>query len=100
MTPEQRALLGRQVALSTPDGQAFRFQVAAVLPYAGKDYAVLAYESEADQLLVTHLETGSDSMPVFHVATEDDVIDAVLKKFVDHRVAQALNDLLENEGNE
>ncbi|MBQ9264901.1 MAG: hypothetical protein IJ189_11935 [Clostridia bacterium] len=90
MAMDYQALLGRQVELSAPDGKIFRFQVAALLPYAGATYAVLAHEEDDGQLLVTHIEAGAENAPVFIVAVEEDIISAVLEKWTAQRVAQAL----------
>lgn len=92
MTAEaRRALIGRAVLLSAPDGQEFRFRVAALIPYAGEEYALLEHAG-GEGHLVTHIETDAEQAPVFVVATEEDIITAVTEKYLRQAVARSLAD--------
>ena len=48
-------LIGRQVALTTPEGDVYRFVVRSLQPYAGETYAVLEEEKLDGQMLITHI---------------------------------------------
>lgn len=91
MNPD--ALIGAQVELSAPDGRIFRFTVASLIPYAGETYAVLSSADDGEDLLVTHIESDGDGVPSFVVATEEDIITAVLEKQVAQTIARALADV-------
>jgi hypothetical protein len=86
---DRQALIGRAVALSAPDGQEFRFRVAALIPYAGKEYALLEHEGGEGQA-VMHIETDAEQAPVFVLATEEDIISAVTEKYLRQAVARSL----------
>ncbi|MBE5787102.1 MAG: hypothetical protein E7324_06130 [Clostridiales bacterium] len=85
-----RSLIGANVALSAPDGRIFQFRVAAMVPYAGEEYAVLEEEKQDGQLLVTHVEWEDEVTPVFVVAEEEDIISTVLEKHVAQTIAKAM----------
>lgn len=89
MIPDAQALIGRQVILTAPDGLEFRFQVAALIPYAGQEYALLEHEGGEGQL-VTHIETDAQQAPVFVAAAEEDIITAVMEKYLRQSVARSL----------
>ena len=86
-------LIGRQVALTTPEGDVYRFVVRSLQPYAGETYAVLEEEKLDGQMLITHIETDADGAPVFVVVGEEDIIIAVLEKQVAARIARQLEGL-------
>ncbi len=97
MTGHDRlALIGQTVALSAPDGQEFRFRVVAMIPYAGKEYALLEHEGGEGQV-VMHIETDADQAPVFVLATEEDIISAVTEKYLRQAVARSLADSSESD---
>ena len=92
MTAEAHcSLIGLEVLLSAPDRQEFRFRVAALIPYAGEEYALLEHTG-GEGHLVTHIETDAEQAPVFVVATEEDIITAVTEKYLRQAVARSLAD--------
>ena len=86
----QESLIGAPVELSAPDGRIFLFHVEAVEKYAGESYAVLSHDEEKDQFLVTWFHDDPEGRVAFHVVQEEDILSAVLNKFLDHRVQQSL----------
>lgn len=95
MKPE--ALIGERVALETPEGDTLYFRVAALVPYAGQTYAVLEEEQGNDQLLITALEPMDDGLFQFVVMDEEDIITAVIEKFVARNISLAMEGLPEED---
>ena len=89
---EQERLIGAPVKISAPDGRIFLFHVASVEVYAGTEYAVLENDEETDFNLVTRIESRDDGQTAFHLSREEDVIEAVLSKYLERRVRRVLDD--------
>lgn len=88
MKPE--SLIGAPVVLMDPQGQAYRFHVAALVPYEGETYAVLEEESENGQLLVTAVEVGEDHIPSFVVQGDEEIITGVMETLVARSIQRSL----------
>lgn len=92
---DPEAIKDALVELTAPDGTVYRFRYGAVLPYAGQEYVVLV-ELENDpngeeQLLITRLSETEEGELSFEVVTEDDIIQAVFQKYMDHLVRESLD---------
>lgn len=89
------ALEDAVVELTASDGQVYRFRFGAVVPYAGVDYVVLLGLGETaesqEELLITRLEKSPGGELSFEVAQEEDVIEAVLGKYLDRMVRLSLD---------
>jgi hypothetical protein len=93
---DEDALIDSLVELTAPDGTVYRFRYGAVLPYAGQEYVVLV-ELENDpngeeQLLITRLIESQDGEISFEVVTEDDIIQAILQKYTEKQIHDAMDD--------
>ena len=88
---EQERLIGAPVQISAPDGRIFLFHVAAVEVYAGTAYAVLENDEDSTFFLVARMERQGEGHTAFYVSAEEDVIDAVLGKYLDRRVKKILD---------
>ena len=96
--PNVRSLQNALVQLTAPDGRVFSFRYAALIPYAGRDYAVLQSTDETDgeQMLITRM-VERDGELTFEVAQEEDVIQAVFEKYVADAIRQAMEDAHEQD---
>lgn len=93
---DEDALLSSLVELTSPDGTVYRFRYGAVLPYAGQEYVVLV-ELDVDpngeeQLLITRLSESEEGELSFEVVTEDDIIQAILQKYTEKQVHDAMEE--------
>lgn len=93
---DEDALLDSLVELTAPDGTVYRFRYGAVFPYAGQEYVVLVElendPSGEEQILITRLIESQDGELSFEVVTEDDIIQAILQKYTDKQVHDAVDD--------
>lgn len=82
------------VELTGPDGTVYQFRYGAMIPYAGKEYAVLIEMEETpegeEQILVTRVEKAEDGNLEFVVAEEPDVIQTVFEKYLKMSVEAGL----------
>ena len=85
------------VDITGPDGTVFHFRFGAMIPYAGEEYAVLLEleldENGEEQVLITKVEKTEDGNLGFVVAEEEDIIQAVLDKYVKLSVESGLEGL-------
>ena len=89
------------VDLTGPDGTVYHFRYGAMIPYAGKEYAVLLEleldEGGEEQVLITKVEKAEDGSLAFVVAEEEDIIRAVFEKYVSLSVENGLDGLTDAE---
>lgn len=88
---DARALMGAQVRLTAENGQAFDFVISAIETYAAQSYVVLTGKDDSAQILVTEMHPDENGTPCFEVVPDEDIIEAVMAKYMARSVARMLD---------